>query len=174
MITNETMNTLLTRRSVRAFLPTPISDEILDQILNAALYAPSGQGKQTWHFTAVSAPDKIQYLARAIGQKLGRESYDFYKPQILIIPSNLRNNRHGMEDNACALENIFLAAWSYGIGSCWINQCRLYCDEPEVRDILTQWGVPENHTVYGMAALGYPAPGSSRPVNKTGTISIIR
>ena len=64
------------------------------------------------------------------------------------------SNPHGMEDNACALENIFLAAHSFCIGSVWINQLRDICEEEEVRDILTDWGIPENHQVFGMAALG--------------------
>ncbi len=171
---NETMTTILTRRSVRTFLKKEIPEDILAEIVQAALYAPSGQGKQTWHFTVITDREKIGRLAKAIAAKLERNSYDLYRPQVLIIPSNLASSRHGMEDNACALENIFLAAWSYGIGSCWINQCRLYCDEPDVRNILTEWGVPSDHSVYGMAALGYPDKDATRPVNKTGTVTYIR
>ena len=63
-----------------------------------------------------------------------------YNPQVLLVPSNERENPHGMEDNACALENIFLAAHSFGIGSVWINQLRDICEEEEVRDILTDLG----------------------------------
>ena len=171
---NEVMENILSRRSVRAFQEKEIPDDVLKQILQAALYAPSGQGKQTWHFTAVCDRQKIQTLARIIAKELGRDSYDFYNPEVIIIPSNLRDSRHGMEDNACALENIFLAAHSFGIGSCWINQLRLFCDQPEIRQILHDWGVPDDHTVYGIAALGYPAPDSTRPVNKIGQITIIR
>ena len=42
---------------------------------------------------------------------MDREGYDFYDPAVLIIPSNERDSRWGPEDNACALENIFLAAY---------------------------------------------------------------
>ena len=80
-----------------------------------------------------------------------------YQPEILIIPSNQRDNPHGKEDNACAMENIFLAAHSLGIGSVWINQLQGICDEPAIRRILTSFGVPADHVVYGMAALGYAA-----------------
>lgn len=79
-------------------------------------------------------------------------------------------------DCACALENIFLAAKSLGIGSCWINQLRQTCDDPDVRAFLTKLGVPENHKVYGCAALGYAsadAPVKEKKV-KEGTLTIIR
>ena len=60
-------------------------------------------------------------------------------------------------DCACAMQNIFLAAKSLGIGSCWINLLGQTCDDPDVRAFLTKLGIPENHRVYGCAALGYAA-----------------
>lgn len=107
---NAIIENLLTRRSTRAFLQKEIPDNELNEILQAAIYAPSGMGKQTWKFTVLCNQEKIQQLAELIGRKLGRKGYDMYRPQVLIIPSNQKENPHGMEDNACALENIFLAA----------------------------------------------------------------
>lgn len=79
-------------------------------------------------------------------------------------------------DCACALQNIFLAAKSLGIGSCWINQLGQTCDDPDVRAFLTQLGIPENHRVYGCAALGY-APTDAPVKDKKlaeGTVTVIR
>ena len=169
-ITNPVMENLLTRRSVRAFLDKPIPREELDAIVKAALYAPSGMGRQTWQFIVVTDRAKIQALAAAVEQELGRAGYNMYEPEAIIIPSNEKTSPYGMEDNACALENIFLAAWSLGVGSVWINQLRDICDTPSVRSLLTAWGVPEDHTVYGIAALGYPAGPAKKDVAKTGTV----
>lgn len=171
---NPVMENLLTRRSVRAFQEKEIPARELEQILEAARYAPSGMGRQTWKFTAVVNPEKIQQLAGAICKELDRSGYDMYRPQVLIIPSNEADSRFGKEDNACALENIFLAAWSFGIGSVWINQLQNICDRPAIRSILTQWGIPENHVVYGMAALGYPASSEKKEVEKIGKTAIIK
>ena len=53
-----------------------------------------------------------------------------------------------------------LAAWSYGIGSVWLNPLMTLCDEPEIRNLLDEYGIPQSHTVWAMVALGYPkAPG---------------
>lgn len=170
---NSVMENLLTRRSVRAFSDREIHAEELNQILKAAKYAPSGRNLQTWQFTAILDQEKIERLAAVIAKELAREGYDMYKPRVLIIPSNEKDSPYGMEDNACALENIFLAAHSFGIGSVWINQLRDICDRPSVRSLLSQWGVPDDHTVYGMAALGYPASVSEKAVEKKGKIVIV-
>lgn len=170
---NAIMENILTRRSVRAFEEKEIPREELDQILRAAIYAPSGMGRQTWQFTAVCDRSKIQKLATLIAKELGREGYDMYQPQVIIIPSNDRESPWGKEDNACALENIFLAAHSFGIGSVWINQLRDICDHPAVRDLLTDWGIPQSHVVYGIAALGYAAPAPKKDIHKIGKITIV-
>lgn len=170
---NEIMKNLLTRRSTRAFQEREIPREELEQILQAALYAPSGMNRQTWKFTAIVNQKKIQQLAEIVGTELGREGYNFYCPSALIIPSNEKDSVWGKEDNACALENIFLAAHSFGIGSVWINQLNDNLSErPAVRAILKEFGIPENHTIYGIAALGYPATTIEKEVKKVG-ISVI-
>lgn len=84
---NETMKTILTRRSIRSFQEKPIPEEDVKQLVDAALHAPSGMGKQTWKFTVVMNREKIQKLAKAIGAALGRDGYDMYQPEVLIIPS---------------------------------------------------------------------------------------
>ena len=170
---NKIMENILTRRSVRAFTDKKIDIDIVKELIKAGLYAPSGMGRQTWKFTAVLNQSQIKKLAFAIGKELKREGYDFYSPSVIIIPSNDKESKFGKEDNACALENIFLAAHSYGIGSVWINQLQNICDVPEIRDILTELEIPENHVVYGLAALGYAKDENLSDVEKIGIYNII-
>lgn len=170
---NEIMNNILTRRSIRSFQEKEIPREVLEQIVQAGLYAPSGHNYQTWKFTVVTNKEEIQKLAKVIGEKLERENYDMYQPQVLLVPSNKKDNPHAMEDNACALENIFLAAHSFGIGSVWINQLRDICEEVEVREILRSWGIPDEHRVFGMAALGYAGAENRKDVKKVGTVQYV-
>lgn len=170
---NTVMENILTRRSIRAFQNKEIPREELEQIVQAGLYAPSGQNRQTWKFTVVTDREKIRKLAEVIGRKLGRDGYDMYSPQVLIIPSKEKENQHSMEDNACAMENMFLAAHSLGIGSVWINQLRDICGDPEVREILSGWEIPESHCVFGMAALGFAAGSEKKEVRKTGEVHFV-
>ena len=163
---NETMKTILNRRSVRSFSSEPISEEILKDLVNAAMHAPSGMCRKTWKFTVVTNKKIIENLSGVIAKVLNRPGYDMYNPVAIIIPSNQRDSKYGREDNACALQNIFLAAESYDIGSVWINQLTEICDEPEIRTILNELEIPEDHIVYGLAALGFANPDAPKPVYK--------
>lgn len=170
---NEVIQKILTRRSIRAFTDKPVSREDTELLIKAALYAPSGRNLQTWRFTALTQKSEIEKLVKAVGKVLNREGYDMYKPALVIIPSNTKESPYGKEDNACALENIFLAAHSLGLGSVWINQLQGISDEPEIRALLRSWSIPDEHIVYGIAAIGYPAEGSAHEPNKTGEFKII-
>ena len=170
---NEVMKNILTRRSVRAFSDRPVERDVLDDIVKAALCAPSAMNRQTWKFSVVTNGKKIKELADAIGEELGREGYDLYRPTVLIIPSNDRNTVWGREDNACALENIFLAAHSHGVGSVWINQLQGISDRPNVRRVVDSFGIPAQHVVYGMASLGYPAQPVTDEKERVGQVAYV-
>ncbi|MDO5418228.1 MAG: nitroreductase [Lachnospiraceae bacterium] len=171
---NQTIETILKRRSTRSFTEEPLQEADLKVLAECAVHAPSGMGKQTWKFTVVTNQALIQKLAAAVGKELGREGYDMYAPAALIIPSNLKSSPWGMEDDACAMENIFLAAESLGIGSVWINQLRTICDVPEIRAILEELHIPDDHTVYGLAALGYRDDTPIPPKERIGVVEFIR
>ncbi|HHX16262.1 MAG TPA: NAD(P)H nitroreductase [Fibrobacter sp.] len=170
---NNLINLILTRRSVRSFNETPISEKDLELIVSAGLEAPSGMGRRTWKFTVVTNSTQIQKLAAAVGEVLSRENYTFYKPTALIIPSNLKESRWGQEDNACALQNIFLASHALGIGSVWINQLKDICDHEKIRPILNSFEIPEDHTLSGIAALGYPKE-KIEPVKRNSPTHFVR
>lgn len=163
---NETMKTILNRRSVRKFSSEPVAEDILKDLADAAMHAPSGMCRKTWKFTVVSNKEIIDRLASVISKVLDRAGYDMYNPVAIIIPSNERDSKYGREDNACALQNIFLAAESYGVGSVWINQLTDICDVPEIREILHELEIPDDHVVYGLAALGYADSNSPKPTYK--------
>ena len=147
-----------TRRSIRAFETRPIESDILAEIAEAALYAPSAMNRQAWYFTVLTKREEMDALAVLVKEALGLDDgYCFYSPAAFIIASSARENPMGVDDCACALQNIFLTAHAHGVGSVWINQLRHVCDVPKVRALLTAYGVPANHVVYGCAALGYAA-----------------
>lgn len=169
---NGVIENILTRRSVRAFTDKEISKEDIDLLVKAALYAPSARNLQTWRFTVLTKKDDIKALSEAIGKVLERDGYNMYNPSLVIIPSNKKDSPYGRDDNACALENIFLAAHSMGIGSVWINQLNGISDDPEIRKILNRFEIPEEHIIFGIAALGYSAEEEKKQVEKIGEVRI--
>lgn len=169
------LENIITRRSIRSFQDKKINKEKLEQIMEAAIYAPSGMNRQSWQFTVIQNTEKMKLLAKAIAKQSGRDeaSYNFYNPDVLIMASNDRDNSNGLADCACALQNIFLMSHELGIGSVWINQLKTICDEPEIRSILKDFGIPDQHIVWGMAALGYAADEPVEKERKQGLVHYI-
>ena len=170
---NQVIENILTRRSIRSFKDWPLAEDDLEQIVRAGIYAPSGMNRQSWHFTVIRSREKIQKLAAAIGRVLGNAAYNCYEPDTMILVAADRDNANGQLDTGCAMENIFLAAHSLGIGSVWINQARGICDEPAVRGVLEEYGVPDTHVVWGMAALGYAAETPADKPRSAGTVNYV-
>ena len=147
---------ILTRRSVRAFTEQRIGTEDLMTIAKAGVHAPTGMNRQSWTFIVLNDKKKIHELEQRIGVALSRDgNYNFYGADAVILVSNDRENGNGIADTACAMENMFLMAHAMGIDSVWINQLKDTSDDTKVRELLTEFGIPTNHIVYGVCALGY-------------------
>ncbi|MCD8355623.1 MAG: nitroreductase [Clostridia bacterium] len=171
---NNVIQNMLDRHSCRAFTDQPIEQEKINDLITAALWAPSSNNCQTWHFTMITNTEKIQRLASAVREADSRPAnYNFFAPAAFFIVSGERDNRNCFLDGAAAMENVLLAATSLGLGSCWINQVRDVCDNPQVRAILTEYGVPENHIVNASAAIGYAAKPAVVHERKANLVSIV-
>lgn len=157
MKTNDVIDAILKRRSTRSFSDEPIPRDELEAIVACGQWAPSANNRQEWTFVVLTKREDIQTLSGLVGAELGNAAYNMYQPTAAVLVAHQKDAPFGREDDACALENMFLAAESLGIGSVWINQLRGICDAPAIRSQLTDWGVPEDYEVYGVAALGYTA-----------------
>lgn len=160
---NETLNTIMKRTSCRAYQQECIRDDELMMILEAGIQAPSGMNQQLCEAFAITNKDLIDELAKAVkdvfnerGDKKDDLYHCAYHAPVLVIVSGPEYDSRRIEDGSCMLENMFLAATSLEIGSCWINQLKNTQNIDKVRNILTRIGLPTNHQVVGCAALGYP------------------
>lgn len=157
---NPVMQTILARHSVRKFTEQEIPGRILDMILRAGYHAPSGHNMQSWRFTVLEKTETIARLRRVAEETAKEKGVYFYgweNPQVLILISNDERNAYGCQDASCAAENMILAAGSYGLGTVWLNPLMTLRHAEPVASLLTELGVPENHTVWCTLALGYPA-----------------
>ena len=131
---NEVLSAIHARRSTRAFTSQQVSREDLETILEAGLWAPTGNGKQLWHFTAIHSADKCLALAHAVAEADNRgPSYNFYGAPCHIIVSYKRDEMHAFLDGSAAIQTMLLAAQSLGLSTCWINQLRPLTDDPAIR-----------------------------------------
>jgi len=154
---NACIKTILDRRTIRKYKDEAIDPELLDQVLDCAIHAPTAANRQQRRFTVLRNPETIGKLAEAIGEATERTGYNLFNTPTLIIVSVPKDNHNGAVDTGCAMQNIMLAGHALGLGVCWINQMRDICDEPEIRELLRSFDIPEDHRVWAMATVGYPA-----------------
>jgi len=141
------------RQSVRKYQATPVPDDVLARVLEAARVAPSGKNLQPWKFIIVRDPETKAKLAEAsLNQRFIAEA-----PVVIVacgFPDNCyakmgRYMKSWPVDVAIALEHLILQAAEDGLGTCWIGAF----EETEVKSIL---GVPEEAKVLALTPLGYP------------------
>ncbi|RJX20321.1 MAG: nitroreductase family protein [Ammonifex sp.] len=156
------------RRSVRRFKKEPVSREVIENLLEAARWAPSGGNIQPWFFYVVGDQDKRACLAAAsLNQRFIAEA-----PVVIVVcaePSRsarIYGERgryvYCIQDTAAAVQNILLAATAYGLGSCWVGAF----DENQVRHCL---GIPAERRPVALIPLGYP---DIDPEKRTGRRSL--
>lgn len=162
MKSNAVIENILDRRSVRAFTEEPVSREDLEAVVTCGQWAPSAMNRQEWCFVVVDDAEKIARLAETMRVVLGRDAYDMYRPAAIVLVGHVKGASFGREDDGCAMQTMMLAAHSLGLGSVWYNQLQGICDESAVRTELDALGLPGDHEVHGICALGHAAaPGKA-------------
>ncbi len=157
----EFLDILLTRRSVRAYKPDPVPEALLEEVLRAGTYAPTGGGRQSPVLVAVTdkaARDEISRLNAAV---MGKDTDPYYGAPVLVLALADPASSTWVEDASCALENMMLAAHALGLGSVWVHREREIFDSEAGKALLRAWGLPETLRGVGSIALGYasgPAP----------------
>ncbi len=181
---NEVLNAIKRRRSVRSFKPEQIGREELDLILEAGIYAPSGNNTQPWYFTVIrnrSVIEHISSVSNEIALKMleakeegwqmiqafierrkaagGSGKFDItYGAPTLIIVSGWKDpgfSKHVLSSCSAAMQNMLIAAESLSIGSIWLESTNR-CFRKEGETALLK--IPEGYEpLYGIA-LGYKNP----------------
>jgi nitroreductase len=153
------------RSSVRDFLQKTVKEEDLGYILESAVQAPSAGNSQDWDFIVVRSEDGKRALADAT-----EYSQDFIAkvPVVIVVCSNLKRSKYGkrgqdlysIQDTAIAAQNMMLAAWDRGLGTCWIGAFR-------EGDVIKSLGLPKEVRPVAMFPLGYPAGRPRKPARRS-------
>lgn len=156
-MTNETLDTIRSRRSCRSYLPTQITEEELSAVLEAGTYDASAMGRQSARILVVQDPADRALLTRMNAAVMGTDSDPMYgAPTILVVLADA-NARNAVQDGSLVMGNLMLAAASLGLGSCWINRAREEFDSAEGKALLKKWGIEGDWIGVGHCILGYPA-----------------
>lgn len=168
MISNQTVDVIRRRRSIRSFRDQQISEEEVQVVVEAGLYAPNA-GDQAWHFTIVQNRELLIRLNSAAKtastgmgiphlSELGSDAqFDclYGAPTLIIVSADERSPIPLDIDCAAATENMLLAAESLGLGSCWIFFVLLAFDSADGPELRRALSLPEHYKPRCAAVFGY-------------------
>ena len=173
----DAMEAILTRRSTRKYQDKPLEKELIEQVVEAGRYAPSGSNSQTTHFLVITdrkvldelveivttefstmeiTEDMYRSLKHSITASKAGDYIFHYDAPVLIVVANKKGYGNAMADSACALENMMIAANALNLGSCWINQLHWLDGNEAVREYLESKGLEQDETITGGLIIGYP------------------
>ncbi|MFH0914882.1 MAG: nitroreductase family protein [bacterium] len=147
------MEAILTRRSIRRYTDKPVSDDLVTELLRAAMAAPSAQNQQPWQFVVVRDKDLLEGLAAA--QPYAGMTRD--AQVAVVICGDLRREKSPgfwVQDCAAATENLLIAANAAGLGAVWTGT---YPREERVANVRALLDLPDHIIPFAVVPIGYPA-----------------
>lgn len=153
---NETIKTIVSRRSIRSYLPDEISQEKLDEILKAGTYAATGMGMQSPIIVAVTNKEVRDKLSKMNAEIMGTDTDPFYGAPVVAVVLADKNRPTHVYDGSLVMGALMDAAYSLGIGSCWVHRAKEEFESPEGKALLKEWGIEGEYEGIGHCILGYP------------------
>ena len=159
-----TLEDLKNRRSCRSYQPRQITEEELQQVLEAGPYAPTGRGAQAPIIVVVQDKETIAALSRQNAAIMGNPEADpFYgAPTVLIVLADKSRPTY-LYDGSCVMDNLLNAAQAVGLGACWIHRAKEEFESEEGKALLKQWGIQGDYEGIGHCVLGYRADAIPAP-----------
>ena len=150
------LDSILSRRSVRKYENKEIPQEVVNQILEAGRQAPSAVNKQPIRLVIVKDGDLTKNFSSALFNRFVKDA-----PMVIVGCADVKSfltGKWAVIDTTIALQNMVIAAWSLGVGSCWIGAF----DEDKIKQLLK---IPEKWKIVALVTFGYPAE-ESKPKKK--------
>ena len=143
------------RRSIRRFKPDMVPGALIDQVIRAGTYAPTGMGRQSPIILAVTDRAVRDKLSRWNAEIMGTDSDPFYgAPVVLVVLADKSVPTH-VYDGSLVMGNLMLAAHALGLGSCWIHRAKEEFERPEGKALLQSLGIEGEYEGIGHCVLGY-------------------
>jgi nitroreductase len=162
------IETIMARRSVRNYTSEPVDREQMAKILECGMYAPSAMNMQPWAVRVVDAPDFIEGVTNIaveqnpqLKEQEGFRNFFRNAPTVAFIACPVESYS-GEFDCGLLSENMMLAAWSMGIGSCCLGSVVPVMNSEAAKPYLERLQFPEEYKLMLAIAFGYPEPNSTK------------
>ena len=155
---NESIKTLLDRRSIRSYKKQMPTDEEIAVVIKAGLMAASGKNKQPSIIICLKNSEIIEKLRKVNAEIAGIGEYKdpFYGAPMMLIVLADKDEPNYIYDGTLTMGNMMNAAKAIGLGSCWIHRAKQEFEMPEWRNFLTGLGIEGNYEGIGHLIIGYP------------------
>ena len=154
---NEVIKAIKSRKSIKKYKDTPVPKELIDQIVEAGLCAPSGLNKQSPIILVVTDKTVRDELSKL---NAGKDPFfradPFYgAPCVLVVLADKSVPTY-VYDGSLVMENMLLAAHALGLGACWIHRAKETFEMSEGKAILKKLGIEGDYEGIGNCIVGYP------------------
>lgn len=154
----EAMEAILTRRSIRRYTGEPVPKKMTQELLEAAMSAPSASNEQPWHFVIIDERQILDEIPKYHPySSMLREA-----PLAIAVCGDLKREimkGYWIQDCSAATENILIAAQAKGLGAVWLG---VFPREERALAIQKLLGLPEYIIPLCLVSIGYPAEKKSR------------
>lgn len=154
----ETIEDIIGRRSIRQFRPDPVPPEMIDRIIEAGLYAPSGKNHQSSVILRITDPAVISRLSEANRVIWGKPAGvdPFFGAPVVLVVLDRADWRNRVYDGSLVMGNLMLAAHALGLGSCWVHRAKEEFEMPEFKELLRNYGLEGEYEGIGHCVIGWP------------------
>ena len=152
---NKVLKTIKSRVSCRSYSDKKVSLKKAMMVAEAGKFAPSGMNRQIANIYVINSKRKVEKLRRLSLEIRNKDC--MYGAKTIILVAGPRDDRFTYQDCSCILENMFVAAHSLNLASCWINQFDEFFQTKNGLKVKKALGIPEDFMVVGSCILGYPA-----------------
>lgn len=154
---NAVIENMISRRSVKAYKPDMVPMELIEEVVKAGTYAPTGMNMQSPVIVAVVNKEVRDNLSRMNASIMGTSSDPFYGAPVVLVVLADKNRPTAVYDGTLVMGNMLNAAHSLGLGSCWIHRAKEEFESEEGKALLKEWGLEGEYIGIGHCILGYPA-----------------
>lgn len=150
------LDVIVSRRSVKKYKDIPVEKELIDKIIKAGMYAPSGKNQQSAIILAVTNKEVRDKLSSLCARCRNVENFDpFYSaPVALVVLADKTMFTH-IYDGSVVMENMLLEAHSLGLGACWIHWAKEMFESSEGVELLESLGISGEYEGVGTCIVGY-------------------
>jgi nitroreductase len=160
---NTTINDIVTRRSVKKYLDKSVAVELIEEIVKAGTYAPTGMNRQSPIIIAVTNKELRDRLSQINAKILGTDNDPFYGAPVVLVVLAKKDVNTRVYDGSLVMGNMMVAANSLGLGSCWIHRAKETFESAEGKEILQSIGISDDYEGIGNCIVGYAAPDALKP-----------